>query len=123
MLTEKDRKYLERITGRQGGVTQVVFFLAGSLIMGIALFNFYLAGWIASYRGYTFLAFLQRWGEDASASKAYSGIFMMASQFMTIGVGEVFFSLFILIFWRRERRERERAQRTINTLKSAHAWD
>ncbi len=122
MLNEADRKYMERTTGKQGKRALVFLFCGIFLILGAALLNIYFAGWIASFRGYSFRQFLERFGEPISVERSYSGIFLKASERFIIGCLELFLAFSAALSWWSRRKTRERNQRIINTLKSSRAW-
>ena len=81
-----------------------------------------MGGLWANIGGYSFHKFLVLWVNCVSVEKNYPGSLIKASDSVTLGMLYLGLAPSLCTIWWQRRKERERTQRIINSLKSSGAW-
>ena len=122
-ITQKDIKYLERITSKKYSRIALIClaFIAVSMLT-TGVLNIYLAIDIAHKIGLSFKEFIAKWLEGVSSTKQYSGISIISYQRLQIGITQIILrfcmaivSIFKIKDFKRQRRILKFIKRHITT--------
>jgi hypothetical protein len=122
MLNERDRKRLQYSVSDNAAKHQVIFFAVAVLLVVCGLVHIGIAALIQYERGENLFLLCQHWTAGFEIGKRYSGGYLKSLEAFSAGLLYLCLALMDFATLRVRRRERERNQRIINTLKQSGKW-
>ena len=122
MLNEKDRKYLERSTGKHAKILQVTLVITCGLLIVVTAIHLVLAKEWGRLEGVSFSRIVQTWSAGTQPDHKYSGTFVTAMDQIGMALLEAGMALLVALKAIVNAAAIRRAMRIIEVLKQHDAW-
>ena len=121
-MTDVDRRSLVNTVGKPGSAAQAILLCMMVFSIIAATGKLYMAGLWAAMAGYSIPRFVALYLSGVSAERTYPGSLIKAGDDVGMALLLMGLTLVLAALWWRGRKERERAQRIINSLKRTGSW-